>query len=143
MADVPHQHDSQTPEFPERLSAGLNDLYQMPVAVPSRVDDAILNRARAHLAGTGTRRWSLRWAGAAVATAACLLLVSRVALRGPISPDDLDGNRRVDIVDALKLAHQITAGQAGRDINHDGVVNRQDIDAIAMVAVQLNAGGVQ
>jgi hypothetical protein len=73
-----------------------------------------------------------------------VVLVGRVVLRGPISPDDIDGNHRVDIVDALKLAHQINSG-IGRDLNGDGVADQRDVDAIAVAVVRLDttAGGVQ
>jgi hypothetical protein len=70
--------------------------------------------------------------------------VARVALHVPALPDDIDGNRRVDIVDALRLSHQINAGGNGRDVNGDGAVDQRDVDAIAMAAVRLDLpGGVQ
>lgn len=131
MADDPF-HD-------ERLARDLKSLFAPAGSVPSRVDDAILNRARAERARQG-RLKLLRWAGAAAA-AACLLVVAQVALREPLAPSDLDGNRRVDIVDALRLSRQIDAGE-GRDINRDGVIDFRDVDAIAMNVVRLE-GGVQ
>src|SRR4051812_13235281 len=97
----------------DALERDLRSLYESPVAVPSRVNDAILNRAHAKLAGMprSSRTRKLRWAGAAPAAAACVVLVGRVAFRAPLDPDDIDGNRRVDIVDALKLAHQVQSGK--------------------------------
>jgi hypothetical protein len=91
-----------------------------------------------------SRPRTLRWLGAAAAAAACVALMGRVVLRGPVWPEDIDGNHRVDIVDALKLAHQINSGQ-GRDLNGDGVVDRRDVDTIAVAVVRLdtNSGGVQ
>lgn len=146
MSNVPHKPDDESdPQLPSELRADLASLYRSPIAVPSRLDDAIRNRAHAKLAGTN--RWNaraaLRWAGAAVAAAACLALVGRTIFQTPLAPNDIDGNRRVDIVDALRLAHQLQSG-SGRDINHDGVVDSRDVDSIAMGVVTLDLpGGVQ
>lgn len=121
--------------YPE-LSQGLQQLYPLP-PVPARVDERILNLARAELARRG--RWRpLRWVGAVAAVTGAIFL-GRLLLRGPISPRDLDGNRRVDIVDALVLAHQIQSGH-GRDVNGDGRIDQLDVDAIGMDVVQLDGG---
>lgn len=129
----------QDEQIPHRLSADLGSLYSQPLVVPARVNGVVLNQARADLAKRG--RWrALRWVGAAAA-AACVVLVGRFMLLGPLSPDDIDQNRRVDIVDALVLARQIEAG-GGQDLTGDGQADQADVDAIAMLAVSLN-GGVQ
>jgi len=69
---------------------------------------------------------------------------------------DIDRNGRVDILDAFKLARHIesadrsktnlspvsSTGQAlrkqGWDINGDGLVNRNDVDSVALAAVRLD-----
>jgi anti-sigma-K factor RskA len=69
---------------------------------------------------------------------------------------DIDENGRVDILDAFKLARHIesadrtktnlspvsSTGQAlrkqGWDINGDGLVNRNDVDSVALAAVRLD-----
>jgi len=69
---------------------------------------------------------------------------------------DIDRNGRVDILDAFKLARYIESadrtkthlspvsrtGQAlrkqGWDINGDGLVNRNDVDSVALAAVRLD-----
>jgi len=69
---------------------------------------------------------------------------------------DIDRNGRVDILDAFKLARHIesadrtktnlspvsSAGQAlreqGWDINGDGLVDRNDVDQVALAAVRLD-----
>ncbi len=69
---------------------------------------------------------------------------------------DIDRNGRVDILDAFKLARNIesadrtktnlspvsSTGQAlqkqGWDINGDGLVNRNDVDSVALAAVSLS-----
>jgi hypothetical protein len=123
--------DPRDPDLPPRLVQDFKSLYQFAVPVPARVDAAILNRARAS-ALKHRRRKLLLWAGAAAA-AACVAVVTHLTLQ--------PSSRPVDIVDALKLAHQIEAGK-GRDVNGDGAIDRADVDALAMMAVRLN-GGVQ
>jgi len=67
---------------------------------------------------------------------------------------DIDRNGRVDILDAFKLARHVesadytkknlspvsSTGQAGWDINGDGLVNRKDVDEVAFAAVRLDKG---
>src|SRR6185503_17586917 len=58
---------------------------------------------------------------------------------------DVDGNGRVDILDALVLAkklrdHPGATPRAGEDVNGDGVVDRFDVDAVARLAVRVGAG---
>jgi hypothetical protein len=136
------QRDDEFDARPE-LTDDLAALYGAPVKVPAKMDAAILNRAAAKLSGARRLR-PLRWAVGAASAAAVFFVVARVALHAPALPDDIDGNRRVDIVDALRLSHQINAGGNGRDVNGDGAVDQRDVDAIAMAAVRIDpAGGVQ
>jgi hypothetical protein len=56
---------------------------------------------------------------------------------------DIDRNGRVDILDALTMARHIDAGHPTSklwDINGDGFVNNNDIDAVAYAAVRLDKG---
>jgi hypothetical protein len=146
MGDRTDEFDPMRDELPANLREDLASLYAAKGGVPANVSDAILNRAHAQLAGLhrSSRPRTLRWLAAAAAAAACVALVGRVVLRSPVWPEDIDGNHRVDIVDALKLAHQINSGQ-GRDLNGDGVADRRDVDTIAVAVVRLdtNSGGVQ
>jgi hypothetical protein len=148
---MPHHRDDLEPADPQRLADDLASLYVPPQAsVPARIDDAIRNRARAHLAKSRRGRTLLRWAGAAaaVAAAACIVLVLRVTLFKPQSMPTLTQvvpPARVTIVDALKLAHDVQRG-AGRDVNGDGRIDQADIDAVASAVVRLDdpqTGGVQ
>src|SRR4051794_25879407 len=115
------------PQCPPRLAEDLASLYRppAPVSVPAKLDDAILNRARAGMARSRRRR-TMRWAGAAaVAAAACVAIVVRVTLldRGQSqrsTPVAMQlAQPRVTILDALKLARQIQTGE-GHDVNGDG-----------------------
>lgn len=135
------------------LQRDLRTLYDANLLVPPAVSERILNGARAHFARPRPARRLLRWAAAA-AVAAALALVLRLNMPARPGPPqvvsisgDVDGNGRVDILDALVLARRIdsmqTAEAAAADLNHDGVVDRRDVDAIAMLAVRLDRGGVQ
>ncbi len=58
-------------------------------------------------------------------------------------PRDIDGNARIDILDAFALARAAQAGKAPAawDQNGDGVVNGADADVIARIAVALDGKG--
>ena len=56
---------------------------------------------------------------------------------------DIDGNGRVDILDAFRLARSIEArGPVDRkwDLNGDGRVDQADVDLVACAAVRLDQG---
>ncbi len=56
---------------------------------------------------------------------------------------DIDGNGKVDILDAFALARHIEGKQpADRtwDFNGDGLIDRRDVDTVALAAVRLNKG---
>jgi hypothetical protein len=59
---------------------------------------------------------------------------------------DVDGNGRVDILDAFLLAKKADAharpAAKWEDVNGDGVLDRRDVDAVAETAVRL-PGGLQ
>ncbi len=67
----------------------------------------------------------------------------RVARVAPAGPDDLNGDGRVDIVDAYLMARALERGRSERgwDRNRDGKVDRGDVDRIAFAAVSLRRGG--
>jgi len=81
--------------------------------------------------------------------AACFLLAAWLAQilylaplqnRAGTQSKDLDRNGRVDILDAFHLARKLQAGDViprDLDVNGDGMVNRKDIEAIAVEAVAL------
>ena len=88
------------------------------------------------------------------AVAAIIVLVVGIAMRGVTHNSradrlavhqiaDVNGDGVVDIRDALLLARKLDSGNAvsGRDVNHDGITDRKDVDAIAMLAVRLPHAG--
>ena len=133
-------------------------LYDQPPRVPAGLDAAILREARI---GYSRRRrfWlAARWAGAGLAAAAALALAIRIyvahpAIRPAISPPrqiaragDIDGNGRVDILDAYVVARAIARHQTldpAWDINGDGVVDQKDVDLIARMAVRVTPEAAQ
>jgi hypothetical protein len=139
-------------DLPDALTADLGRLYRADVTSSPAVDQAILNRARAHLAG---RKRTLLLRRAAGAAAAVILITAAVipTLRSvnPARPtaarhvNDINADGVVDIRDALALQKSIDAGRAtaAGDINGDGVIDKRDVDAIAMQSVRLDRGATR
>jgi len=79
--------------------------------------------------------------GSSVAAACMLLFVlNRQEPQQPASvARDLDGNGRVDILDAFAIAREIQSGrnQPEFDINGDGRLTQADVNEIAQRAVTL------
>jgi hypothetical protein len=129
-----------------------------PIDVPENVDQRILWLARKQAAAIKRQKigrshpgvWSPRWAIAA----SLLVAIGAVTLwRWPRRPDalapvgmqvaraqDIDGDGRVDILDAFTLARVVETQRADNsawDFDHDGRVDRGDVNAIAAAAVAL------
>jgi hypothetical protein len=149
MPDDPHQAE----ESPSAgVQGALRSLYGRAPGIPAAVDDTILARAQRELAA---RRRFRRWAtglkaGAGLAAAAALALAAWLwtphagSEGGNLAArEDMDGDGRVDIVDALHLARSIASGGASAgDMNGDGRVDHADVDAIAARAVRLDGGAM-
>lgn len=156
MSTFEHKPSDGEPGAPAGLEEALRALYGRSPEVPGEIDRAVLAGAR--------RGPVLRWRGlgAGLAAAAALgVAVSAWVLSprarqgagpavGSSSPsaglgvvaEDLDGDGRVDIVDALRLARAVERGETGAwDFNGDGAVDRGDVDALAARAVRLPGGG--
>jgi hypothetical protein len=141
------------PRLSKQLAEDLSSLFRAEVHVPPEVERTILSGVRAHLARR--HRW-VRWVAAGSAVAAVLLISfalvrqhahRQVAQNAVISVSshagDANGDGRIDIRDALALARRIDAGSvtptARDDVNGDRVIDRKDVDAIAMMAVSIGA----
>ena len=115
-------------------------------AALKKVDEAILARAPRRFVRRRMVARGLRWGVAGVAAAAVLLVAVTIwpGLRSvPAGREDIDGNGRVDIVDAFTLARNIEAPDGVKkewDLNGDGVVDRTDVDTVALAAVSLKGG---
>lgn len=143
-----------------KLSTDLRALFEHKQAVPPEIDRAVIHRAHQHFNREGTTqtqqrrfRWVALWKVAAAAAVVIfafsldLTQKPRPVTGPPVSASfeatDIDLNGRVDILDAFTLARQIE--HAGRiesewDINGDGLVDRKDVDTVALAAVRLDKG---
>ena len=147
------QDPAEFEDLPDPLVEDLRGLYRADVRASPAVDQAILNRARAHLAGRKRTLLLRRVAGAAAAviliTAAVIPTIQRT--RHPARPavarqqaSDVNADGAIDIRDAMALQQSINAGRATpHDITGDGVTDKRDVDAIAMLAVRLDRGATR
>lgn len=138
-------------EAPQGLMNDLKTLYGPQSAIPPAVDEAVLARARREMVRRRRRRLALRWARPPAAAAALILWFVASPFSTPdvaprsmeVAAQDIDGNGRLDILDALALARNIqtdrTADQPW-DFNGDGVIDRHDVDTVAQSAVSLDKG---
>lgn len=129
-----------------QLSRDLKSLHHTP-RVPEAVDAAILRELARH---AHRRRWRIQVAAAvSVVAAAAMIVLAIFLLPGssdrPTLAADIDRSGQVDVVDALQLAQRVRdqSTRSSDDINRDGVVNQQDVDAIAHLAVKLPVEGSQ
>jgi hypothetical protein len=144
----------------EEIEAGTRLLHAEPppvTAVPPEVDEAILGEYRRRF---GARRRRMLPAYGAAAAAVLALAVSTPLLRdlvreketvpvptaeapAPVSAhadEDVNGDGRLDILDAFHLARKLKQDGAGRvkeDFNEDGRVNRVDVEILAQRAVKI------
>lgn len=141
-----------------KFSNDLKALFEPQRGLPPEVDRAVLDRAQKHFAQMQpgkSKRLRVHWAWRIAAAAAVIILAFSLDLTkqgGPTTDSfsvretravDIDRNGRVDILDAFKLAKQIeSAGPAETewDINGDGLINRDDVDVVALAAVRLDKG---
>ena len=153
------------PELPAELVEALGGLYASGATeVPAAVDAAVLREARTGVARR-RRLWLYGRIGGAVAAAGAAAAVVVVAYldRDRATPTpmaatqgaaavagDVDGSGRVDVLDAFRLARRVRAAPGapapGEDVNGDGTLDARDVDAVAAMAVRLDAparGGPQ
>ena len=156
MTEQNRQFDDLEAHVPDRLRRDLGDLFQPPGAIPAQVDKSILDQARRRLAKPRPLIVRLRWAAGIGAVAAVIILGfilfnPQSAIKSPQSRPpalaegraDIDGNGRVDILDAFRLARRIESrGPADPkwDLNGDGRIDRDDVDLVAAAAVRLGSG---
>ncbi|UCD50488.1 MAG: hypothetical protein JSW27_23555 [Phycisphaerales bacterium] len=145
-----------TPKFSEELG----ELFAPDRPIPACVDRAVAEAARRHFVRPRPRLWKLRWAVPAAAAAAILVGVClwwldtgpvpraaherrAQALAVALPEADIDQNGEIDILDAFTLARHLEAGQPADkvwDFIGDGLIDRRDVDTVALAAVRLNKG---
>jgi len=121
------------PAVPEDLARDLGFLVRPAYTPRAAIDDDILAGARRRLgpiaAGRRRRRSIVRLVPLA---AAAVLLIWLVVRPGAVR-EDLDGNGRVDVLDAFLLARALRDGgnlEKAWDLDHDGRVDRHDVDLV-------------
>jgi hypothetical protein len=109
----------------------------------------VLATAAQRALGYGPSSLFGRSAGAAATVLLIIAICSGLDTRRPPdgsrdeisgAAEDVDGNGRVDIGDAFHLARALAGHTRLRDdwdVNRDGVVGREDVDAIALAAVRI------
>ena len=134
---------------PKQFIHAITALHNRRVIVPPEVDAAIFQRACEHLQSVAGGRRIIRlprWLAAAAAIILAMIVAGVWFQKQSAPPafvrEDLDHNGRVDILDAFALARKVQQGAVSLefDMNGDGMVNSQDIDAVAAQAVKLKQG---
>ena len=163
MTDAGDRNSEKTQlQGSQRLTSDLRRLCLPDFEVPADVDEAVRARVRRHFGAGRHARLALRWLPVAAAAAAVLLAVvlsrpvheprtrrAEPSLALPTAAsalEDVDQSGTVDILDAFKLARMIedrTTDSSAWDLNADGVVDRDDVDAVALAAVRLRRGNLQ
>jgi hypothetical protein len=164
-SDPNTRRDGEEPKAPAKLVAALKEPPARRVFVPPSVDTAILRAAREYLTHSpatlspsageraGVRGMFTRllrpWLLWPTVATACLALagLAYFTSRSPhqsFAREDLNRDRRVDILDAFQLAREIQSGgnpDSIADLNNDGLIDRRDAELIATHAVTLEKGG--
>lgn len=136
-----------------RLGKDLKTIFESPGVVPPEVDMSVMHRYSQYVLRHRPRallRWAVSVAGAAaviaISVTLALLTESQPALAPGVSVSaraDIDGNGRVNILDAFQMARRLQSGEEPEkdwDVNADGVIDRRDVDSVAMTAVRLDRG---
>jgi hypothetical protein len=138
-------NEDSNQDAPPRLVAALRRVSRKDVFVPPVVDRSILRAARRHLEPQPPA-W-FHWPRLLLVSAAVVLvlgiavwIVQPVKSSGSIV-EDVNGDGRVDILDAFALARCLKTSPAacGKfDVNGDGILDQRDIDLLAAHAVRLD-----
>jgi hypothetical protein len=141
-------------QAPPRLLSALQQLSKPRIFIPPTLDEAILRDANRHLVRKRDPkfRWPimLRWAAAAAALIVMLAVFPQATRKPALQPlmgfsrADVNQDGQMDILDAFTLARQLRDGivpNGDLDINEDGMVDENDVAALAARAVNLEKGG--
>ena len=131
----------ETNEFDlPKLSDALRAAYTHRPVIPASVDQAILTAARARFDQRRRLRLLTRWgAGLAAAVAASIVIVISLHRPAPTTPL-ARADHPLTMIDALTLANHLAHHETpdkSWDLNHDNVIDQQDVQAIATAAVSL------
>jgi hypothetical protein len=150
MDEREHLDDDLELNAPARLAEALRDLRKERVFVPPSVDEQILINAKAQLFKIRKRRSRVRavlqWTAlaASIVALACIVQLTTRPRTAQFAREDLNRDRRVDILDAFDLARAIKSGKpvpAAVDLNSDGRIDALDVEIIARRSVGIQKGG--
>ena len=149
----PQPENPQRDELPPALANGLKRFDAPPAGVPAEIDARLLRKARRRLTWGRRLVWRVAAVGALAAAVAVVFILPEFQPRVQPPPDaptppvfaegDIDGNGRIDILDAFLLAKRLESGAAKQpewDVDDNGRIDRRDIDAVALMAVRINGG---
>lgn len=127
--------------LPAALQRDLRGLLGAQVRIPPSVDSALAAAARRRQPRPVWQRPVL-WAAAALLLAAPLLVLlpPRRPVPVQVAREDFDGDGRVLVLDAYRLALALQRGDtvpAAFDLDGDGRVDARDVDHIAARAVRI------
>ena len=156
----PQSEFSFDDDLPESIREALRSRFGASGVVPSATDEAILADARRQLSEArpmvGRRRSKIFRLVGLTSTLAAAAVALMVWVRPPggneesqrplasvnTLKEDVDGNGRVDILDAFAVARQLQRGDSvvAVDLDGDGRTTQADVDALAQRAVMLSQG---
>ena len=131
------------PDLSEEMQVELRKEFTTEAKLPFEVGQTVLAGARAHFADIKSRknsplRW-LRYAAASLILAASVFFVLQSSQT--LSPQDVNRDGNVDILDAMTLAiHIRDNGSYAKlwDYNNDNHLTETDVQIVANKAVELN-----
>jgi hypothetical protein len=134
--------DDLDPRPPHALQRDLRRLFGTQVRIPDAVDARLFAMAR-------RRRLRPVWLRPVLIAAAALLVAlplwfawpRQTAAPAQVAREDFDGDGRVDVLDAYRLALALQRGQSVPstfDLDGDGRVGAGDVDRIAARAVRIH-----
>ena len=124
---------------PKHLQGDLRALFGRRLQVPDSIG-AQLRHAASMRRRPLWRPMLVSAAAAALIAITGILLLQRSSSSLPVAREDFDGNGRIDVLDAHRLALAIGRHErvaATFDLDGSGVVDRRDADLIAARAVRI------
>lgn len=133
---------NETNEFDvPRLSDALHAAYTHRPDIPASLDQAILTAARHRFNHRRRLRLLARWGtGLAAGLAAAIVLMISLHKPTPVAPSLARADHPLTMIDALTLAKHLAAKDPldkSWDLNHDNLIDQQDVQTIATTAVSL------
>lgn len=132
-------------DFP-KIGDALRAAYAHRSAVPAVLDEAIRAAARERFEQRRHLRMLARWgSGLAAGIAAAVVVVVMLHRPAAMQPRASSGDHPPNMVDALNLARHLAANETVDktwDVNHDGVIDQKDVEAVAAASVDLKANHV-